>query len=227
MDGRALRFRLSGINNQNFLMRDEETGSWWQQVSGEAILGPLKGKKLRQVPHDELSFALFQGERPAGRVLREDQAAATAGKYDGYREWEPRVGKLPVTTSAPLDPALPPRTLIAGICAGGACRAYPVATVTSSSPLVDAVGEVPIVLLAGSDGRSLRAFERRVDGREIELFASTDRSVVDAATGSTWDFGGRAIAGPLAGRTLTPIPLLEDYWFDWKTYHPESSRYSR
>ncbi len=37
---------MVGLNNQNFLMRDVETGSWWQQVSGKAILGPLKGKQL-------------------------------------------------------------------------------------------------------------------------------------------------------------------------------------
>jgi hypothetical protein len=47
VDGKPLHFHLAGINNQNFIMRDEETGSWWQQVSGEAIHGPLKGRRLR------------------------------------------------------------------------------------------------------------------------------------------------------------------------------------
>jgi Protein of unknown function (DUF3179) len=56
--GRQLHFHLAGINNQNFIMRDEETGSWWQQVTGEAIQGPLKGQRLRPVFHDELTFAL-------------------------------------------------------------------------------------------------------------------------------------------------------------------------
>ena len=49
IDGRTLHFHLAGINNQNFIMRDEETGSWWQQVSGEAMLGPLKGRRLKPV----------------------------------------------------------------------------------------------------------------------------------------------------------------------------------
>ena len=70
MDGRALRFRLFGINNQNFIMRDDETGSWWQQVTGEAIHGPLKGRRLRPVFHDEISFGVFRQERPMGRVLK-------------------------------------------------------------------------------------------------------------------------------------------------------------
>ena len=45
-----LTFHLVGINNQNFVMQDVETGTWWQQVSGEAILGPLKGRRLQLVP---------------------------------------------------------------------------------------------------------------------------------------------------------------------------------
>jgi hypothetical protein len=40
--GRRLTFHLAGINNQNFLMRDEETGSYCQKISGSAISGPLK-----------------------------------------------------------------------------------------------------------------------------------------------------------------------------------------
>ena len=47
--GRELHFRLAGINNQNFLMRDDETGTWWQQVSGKALSGPLKGQVLEGV----------------------------------------------------------------------------------------------------------------------------------------------------------------------------------
>ena len=34
VDGLRLTFHLAGINNQNFLMRDEETGTYWQQISG-------------------------------------------------------------------------------------------------------------------------------------------------------------------------------------------------
>ena len=32
--GGGCGFVSPGINNQNFIMRDEQTGSWWQQVTG-------------------------------------------------------------------------------------------------------------------------------------------------------------------------------------------------
>ena len=65
MDGQPLRFRLAGINNQNFIMRDEETGSWWQQVTGRAIAGPLRGKRLTLVPHDEVRSVRGRRTTPA------------------------------------------------------------------------------------------------------------------------------------------------------------------
>jgi hypothetical protein len=100
IDGRTLHFHLAGINNQNFIMRDEETGSWWQQVSGEAILGPLKGRRLKPVPQDEISFALWKREQPMGRVLLPDPRVQAAGHY-APADWEAGIGKLPVATRIP------------------------------------------------------------------------------------------------------------------------------
>ncbi len=68
-NGRELHFYLAGINNQNFLMRDRETGSWWQQVTGRAIAGSLAGSTLELVPNDELTFELWKSESPQGLVL--------------------------------------------------------------------------------------------------------------------------------------------------------------
>ena len=69
VNGRALHFYLAGINNQNFLMRDKETGTWWQQITGKAIYGPLKGAALDLVLSDELTFGEWKAESPDGKVL--------------------------------------------------------------------------------------------------------------------------------------------------------------
>jgi hypothetical protein len=80
------------------------------------------------------------------------------------------------------------------------------------------------------DKKSVRAFDRNVDGKELEFFAkaqSPQLTLIDAETGSEWDFTGRALSGPLAGRQLTKLSILADYWFDWKSYHPETSLYDQ
>lgn len=227
VDGRTLHFHLSGINNQNFIMRDEETGSWWQQVSGEAILGPLKGRRLKPVRQDELSFALWKREQPNGRVLRPDPRVQAAGHY-ASADWEAHIAKLPVATQI-HDKRLDLRELIVGMTVNGHAKAYRMIDVRQQSPIIDTIGGVPVVIVAAEDGQSVRAFTRLDDGKPVDLFAKpgvTPLTLIDSATGSEWDFSGRAIRGPLTGRQLTRIEVLRDYWFDWRAYHPDTLIYS-
>jgi hypothetical protein len=226
IDGRRLRFHLAGINNQNFLMQDEETGSWWQQVTGEAVQGPMKGRRLDLVFHDEITFGDWKREHPGTRVLRPDRVAGRLESAD----WEKDVARLPVPKVAAMAKGpLPPREVVVGIRLGGAARAYPLASLRQQSPILDAVGGVPVALILGEDNRSVRAFERRVDGRELQLFQKPGSSppiLVDAETGSAWSFAGEAVSGPLQGKKLPKVYVLKDYWFDWKAYNQETTVYA-
>lgn len=225
VDGRVLNFRLAGINNQNFIMQDKETGSWWQQVSGEAILGPLKGKKLARVFHDELSFLAWRNESPGGRVLV--PAADTAWKR--FSEgWEEQTARAPVNVHVTLDSRLPARAVILGIEVGGAEKAYPLDRVLAQAPLHDRLGGVALVLLVGPDRKSVRAFESRLDTTALEFVRPVEGAageVVEVRTGSRWNFSGEAVSGPHTGRRLERVYLLKDYWFDWMTYHPKTGVY--
>jgi hypothetical protein len=225
--GRQLHFHLAGINNQNFIMRDEETGSWWQQVTGEAIQGPLKGQQLRPVFHDELTFGLWKREKPEGRVLRPDEKIVQKGEY-APANWEERMTKVRVTTSFPVDKSLQLRTLVIGLTVNGVAKAYPLDAVVKQNLILDSVGGVPILLALGEDKKSVRVFERSVDGRKLEFFAKPNSSpltFVDAETASEWDFTGKATGGALSGKQLKKVSVLNDYWFDWQTYNPKTLIY--
>lgn len=224
VDGRTLTFRLTGINNQNFVMRDEQTGTWWQQVSGEAILGPLKGRTLTLIAADQLTFETWRAEQPRGRVLVPDESIVRAGGYAPV-DWEARIARTPPPASAALDTRLPPRALVIGVNLAGTARAYPVEAVNAAAILLDDVGGRAIAIVRAPDGRSTRVFDRTVDGTALELVARIDARpfrFFDLASGSEWDFTGTAVGGPLKGRTLARLPFLEEYWFDWKTYHPST-----
>ena len=227
VDGRVLHFHLAGINNQNFIMRDEETGSWWQQVSGKAIHGPMQGHQLKSVFHDELSFELWKREQPQGRVLKPDERIAASNQYDPA-DWEARVGRMRAVEGTDVDKRLAPRTLVMGVAVDGKSVAYPLSALQQQSPVIDMVGSTPIVVVLGDDGRSVRAFERTVDGRRLEFFKKTEDKgfqLIDLETNSTWNFEGKAITGPLAGKQLKKVFVLEDFWFDWRLYHPDTRIY--
>src|SRR5260370_20489220 len=90
--GLRLTFHLAGINNQNFLMRDEETGTYWQQISGAAVSGPLKGRNLVLVRSDELTVGLWKSEQPNGTVVRD--ADEFIEQY-APRAWDVRTPNAP------------------------------------------------------------------------------------------------------------------------------------
>lgn len=206
-------------------MRDAETGSWWQQVSGEAIQGAMKGQKLENVFHDEVSFGVWKSENPNGRVLRPDEKILAAQKYESA-DWEDKVGKMPVKISAQKDETFEPRELVVGIEINGKSKAYPMSALRKQSPILDTVGGTDIFILLGEDKKSVRAFERVVDGKTLEFFVKPDSTeIVDAETGSNWDFSGKAAGGVLAEKQLKKVPVLKDFWFDWKTYHPDTQVY--
>jgi hypothetical protein len=161
----VLHFYLAGINNQNFLMRDKETGTWWQQITGKAIYGPLKGASLDLVLSDELTFGEWKSEFADGKVLAE--VPKYVKEYDS--NWEPEVAKLPVVISFP-GTELKSRDVVVGLKIDDASRAYPWETLVKQSPVVDHVHGTPLLVAVGPDGKSFRVFVSRIDGKDSEFF---------------------------------------------------------
>ena len=226
IDGRALTFHLAGINNQNFLMRDEETGSFWQQITGQAVSGPLKGRNLTLVHCDELAFATWKAENRDGLVLR--PVAKFAGDYEA-KDWEKRIGKAPTVVDT-MGTGHAPREVMLGIEIRGANRAFPLARVLAQKLVQDRVGDEPVILVVGADGISVRAFSARSrEGapapdyfRTVDA-AKTDAALfVDSASGANWNFQGCA-----NGQCLKRLDMIKDYWFDWRLYHPRTTVYKR
>ena len=222
MEGLRLTFHLAGINNQNFLMRDEETGTYWQQISGAAVSGPLKGRRLTLVLSDELTLALWKGEQPQGTVL--DDVPQYVLEY-AKRDWDVRMERVPTVLDFP-EHGLKARDLMLGIQAFGASRAFPYDRVAREKLVKDHVGAEPVLLVVGSDDQSVRAFRDRIPGVEgAPDFYRITGKLMDAATGSEWNFQGCAISGKAKGACLEPVAMLKDYWFDWRNYNPATTVY--
>jgi len=223
IDGLRLTFHLAGINNQNFLMRDEETGTYWQQISGRAVSGPLAGKTLTLVPSDELSFALWKSEAPQGTVVND--VAAYVREYSS-EDWDVQMAKAPTVLSF-REHGMEPRDIVMGVEAFGASRAFRYDALLREKLVMDHVGMEPVMAAVGTDGASIRFFRRHIAGVDpaSDFYRVEGQAAlfIDAATGSGWNFQGCAISGKLQGTCLERVETIKDYWFDWRNYHPDTS----
>jgi hypothetical protein len=150
-------------------MRDKETGTWWQQINGKAIYGPLKGATLDLVPYDELMFGEWKSEVSGGQVFA--PVAKYKKEYDP--NWEPDVAKLPVVISFP-GTELKSRDVVVGIEVDGASRCYPWDALVKQSPVMDHVGGKPVLIAVAPDGKSFRAFVSQIDGKDAEFFLKAE-----------------------------------------------------
>jgi hypothetical protein len=223
-----LSFHLAGINNQNFLMRDEETGTYWQQISGAAIAGPLKGQQLRLIHSDELTFATWKSEEPEGTVLMD--VPEYVSKYSA-KDWDVRMARAPTVLSFP-EHGLKDRDLMLGIQAFGASRAFLFDQVVKEKLVKDHVGGEPVLLVVGPDNQSVRAFRNRIPDVEgapdfYRLTTKPGVLLMDEVTGSEWNFQGCAVSGKATGVCLERIAVIKDYWFDWRNYNPKTTIYGK
>jgi hypothetical protein len=223
VDGQVLTFHLAGINNQNFLMRDDETGTYWQQITGKAISGPVSGRSLPFIHSDELSFRLWRQEQPKGKVLA--PVAKYAGDYE-EKDWDKKMDKARSILQFP-NSGLPMREQVFGIFNDSASRAFPVKRVWADKLVLDHVGSEAVVLVVGPDGVSVRAFRNTTPERDFYLFAGeSDFLFQDTQTSTKWNFQGCPVSGG-ESRCLEPVAMVKDYWFDWKNYHPATTIYAR
>jgi Protein of unknown function (DUF3179) len=88
LDGAVLDFGTTGkLRHSDLVMYDRQTESWWQQYSGEAIVGRHAGRTLEMLPARLESWAEFRARVPDAMVLvPEDPGARPYGTnpYVGY-----------------------------------------------------------------------------------------------------------------------------------------------
>lgn len=66
----VLDFGVSGkLRYSDMIMYDRQTQSWWQQFTGEGIVGDMTDKKLAQLPARIVPFSTFKEKHPNGMVL--------------------------------------------------------------------------------------------------------------------------------------------------------------
>ena len=241
LDGRVLDFGTTGrLRKSDLVMYDRQTESWWQQFTGQAIVGTLAGDVLTRLPASIVAFEDFRTLHPQGVLLSRDTGHRRdygRNPYAGYDD----IDGHPFLFSDEVDDRLPAMERVLNVSAGGVHRLYPFSRLTTKPVVNDTVGGVAVVVLsrAGTlsaldrsriaESRtvpSATAWVRTLDGRELS-FRARDGVLEDEQTGSRWSLLGQAVSGPLAGRRLAPVDSGVHFAFAWLAFNPDSEIYGR
>ncbi|MFQ5997767.1 MAG: DUF3179 domain-containing protein [Candidatus Bathyarchaeia archaeon] len=122
---------------------------------------------------------------------------------------------------------------VLGIEYNGILRAYPHQILVWHEIVNDNFNEDPVLITYCPLCFTGIAFERIVDGEQVEFGTSgkllnSDLVMYDRKTRSYWSqITGQAIVGELSGMKLNAIPLDTIRWVDWKNLHPDTKVLSR
>ena len=128
LDGVVYDFGTSGnLRNSDLIMWDRQTESWWQQFTGEAIVGELAGTRLMTLPSPIISFSDFRASNPEGKVLSRDTGFSKRygdNPYGGYD----RADNPPFLFDGDLDGRLAPKDRVVDVSIDGVTAVFPVPT---------------------------------------------------------------------------------------------------
>lgn len=94
INGVAHDFGVSGrLRKSDMIMYDRQTESWWQQFSGNGVVGTYAGLKLTKLPSRIESFEAFAARFPEGQVLVPNNDALRPYGRNPYRAYDAENGR--------------------------------------------------------------------------------------------------------------------------------------
>jgi len=220
VEGKEATFRLVGMDHFNAMFEDDGSGTWWRQVSGEAVAGPLRGKTLREIPAQQMTLAAWIQENPNTLVLQPDSTFRK--EYAGLEQYDEGKTKGPLTR--PDTASWKEKSWVVGVQIGMRSRAYDWRELLRYRVINDTLTGTPIVVVLDRDSASFHVWKR-----DTLQFRPASPGVgalfSDVQTGSAWSSAGECIEGPLKGNRLKLLQAYQEFWHSWRTFHPNSTQY--
>jgi hypothetical protein len=196
LGGDVLDFGTTGkLRDSDLVMYDRQTESWWQQFSGEALVGRHAGKELEQLHAEMAAWSEFRREHPSAPVLDKETGFVReygANPYAGYDS----VDSSPLfATRGGDDDRLPPKERVVYVEAGDDAFAVPFESLAKERTVEIETGE----------------------GTLTVRWRPGVASALDAATVA----GGRDVGAASALLDGAPHPFSEPFWFAVAAFRPD------
>lgn len=238
----VLAFGTTGnLRGSDLVMWDDLTESWWQQFTGEAIVGSYTGTQLVMLPSQVVGFGDYAAQHPDGQVLAIPANFSRSYGSNPYAFYD--TGGTPLLSVAELDALddrLPIMARVLGALVRGESVAYPFDALAREGAINDTVGGLDVVAVwqpgvasaldhpeidRARDVGTAALFRRALDGRVLTFYAEADGTIRDEGTGSAWNAFGTAVSGELSGSQLQQVVASGHFWFAWSKFQPETRVY--
>ncbi|MFC0524891.1 DUF3179 domain-containing (seleno)protein [Pontibacillus salicampi] len=218
--GKTIRLGVSGMLRHNdLIMWDDETYSWWQQFTGEAIMGEATGSALDVIPSQLKSFSFVQKQFPNSYVLQktEQDPIPPSHQTGDFKKRGPKM----VNTEKVFATIVHNQPI--AISFHKAKQEKIVEVETEKEGLVimfnDQMKEMGIEPVGMRGQASI--FKRQVDKFNLHFMINEEGEIVDLETKSFWNRDGFCIKGYLQGKKLEALPCYPHFQEPWLQFHPD------
>lgn len=215
VDGKAEKFRLVGMDHFNAMFEDSQTGSWWQQATGEAITGELKGEKLDEIESVQLTAGAFFKAFPQGEIMAEDPNFIS--EYDSLGKFEKGRSESKLTGTDPFS--WNEKSWVIGVELDSVAKAYDWNTLKEKESIRDRVGEKDILLLLNKDTQSFAVYE--IPPHTGTHLWTGDTLYLDSAA---YSFTGKSLDPSQSD--LKRLKAYQEFWHSWRTFRPNTEKYN-
>ncbi len=203
IDDQTLTFQVSGkLWMRSLVMFDAETKSEWSHLLGRAMAGKLKGRKLKPLITDMVTWSVWKKQHPDTTVLN---MSRTDRNYT--REFY-----------------LKPSRFLFGFHIGDKHFALPMPVMMEHPVFAFEAANTELVATFDKVGAVTHVFESKLEGQSLSFERVSDAIMKDQETNSRWELlSGRCIEGTLKGKMLKQRIGIMSFRKAWQNFHPDST----
>ena len=214
-------FRLVGMDHYNAMFEDETTKSWWRQVNGEAIAGPLLGTTLTEVPSEQMSLQAWMDRYPNTLVMQPDPAFKD--RYESLEKYDE--GKMEGKLEGRDSLSWKDKSWVVGVPMGLFAKAYDWNQLVKDRVINDRIKGLPVMLALESDSVSFHSWVPVVGKDTLRFSYSDSLKILVDQNQSHWNWKGECVDGTMKGTKLETVQSYQEFWHSWKTFHPNTEIY--
>lgn len=222
INGKNETFRLVGMDHYNAILEDKTTKTWWQQATGVAVAGPLKGSVLKELPSTQLPLGVWVRQYPNSLVMQPNMSFSE--NYEWLADYDD--GNTQGYLVKRDFSSWKSKSWIVGIKNDHASKAYDWNELVNKKIIQDSIAHLPVLLTLENDANAFHAYDRRIDGLVLRFqMGNNNDSLIDDNTKSVWNMDGLCIDGTLKGKKLIAVQAYNEFWHSWQTFHKATQRY--